>query len=275
VRDPLRRLVDRLARRLAVEVRRELRTHPIPDSRAQYATIATLTARHGYDSLASAELRVFSQNGEDGVIAEIFHRVGTTNRCFVEFGVEDGLECNTRFLSEVLGWSGVYFEPDPEAVHKLRRRLAPRTDVRVFNRAVTAENVNDLFSDAGVPPEPDLVSIDVDGQDYWIWQAMSARPRVLVVEYNSALDPDSRLVEPSGTPWHAEKTEYFGASLGAMESLGKAKGYRLIYADLAGVNLFFVRDDCEAEIDPPLRRGVNYGLHGARHRPGEGAYESV
>jgi hypothetical protein len=221
------------------------------------------------------ELRVFSQNGEDGVIAEMFDRIGTTNCCFVEFGVEDGLECNTRFLAEVLGWSGVYFEPDPGAVHKLRQRLAPRPDLRVVDRAVTAENVNVLFAQAGVPSEPDLISIDVDGQDYWIWKAMSARPRVLVIEYNSALDPEARLVETCGTPWQAEKTEYFGASLGAMESLGAAKGYRLVYADLAGVNLFFVRDDCNGEFGPPLRRGVNYWLHGTRHPPGDGPYESV
>ena len=275
VRAMLHRAVDRLARRFAYEVRVDARRNPPINVRERYAAIATLSARYGYASLSGAELSVFSQNGEDGVIAEIFSRIGSTNTFFVEFGVEDGLECNTRFLAEVLGWSGVYLEPDPTNFRKLAARLSARDDLVTVETAVSPSNVNRLFEISGVPDEPDLVSIDVDGQDYWIWQSMGARPRVLVIEYNSALDPDERLVEPLGTHWTTERSEHFGASLGALVALGRDKGYQLVHAELAGVNLFFVRDDLAEHFGPALRRGMNFGLAGVRHPPAAGPYVQV
>ena len=143
VRDPLRHLVDRLARRIAFEVRRG--EHP-PARREIYLAIAELRRRYGdVRDLTTSELSVFSQNGEDGVLAAIFERIGTTNRYFVEFGVEDGIECNTRFLVDVLGWSGLYLEPDDDAFARLAQRLGGRRDVTTTHAAVTPENVDELL----------------------------------------------------------------------------------------------------------------------------------
>src|SRR3974390_384214 len=110
MRDPVRRVADRVARRIAFEIRRT--ADPLPlQTREQYLAIALMRDRRQHDGdLSASELRVFSQNGEDGVLGEIFARIGADHRFFVEFGVEDGVECNTRFLAEVLGWSGVYIE---------------------------------------------------------------------------------------------------------------------------------------------------------------------
>lgn len=255
------RVVDRLGRNIANEIGkarvwRRISTDP-------YQAIARLASRYGYTALSAAEVRVFSQNGEDGVLAEIFSRIGTTNQFFVEFGVQDGLQCNTRFLMEVLGWSGVYFEPNPQTFSRLADRLANRADVLTFQETVTPENANAVFARVGVPTEPDLLSIDIDGQDYWVWEALDDyRPRVVIIEYNSKLPAEARLVETKGLAWEGV-TPFYGASLGALSALGDRMGYSLVHAELAGVNLFFVRKDVAQPFEiPPLRRGPNYFLRG-------------
>jgi hypothetical protein len=229
--------------------------------------ISLLASRYGYSGLSAAELKIFSQNGEDGVLAEVFSRIGTSNRFFVEFGASDGVECNTRFLMEVLGWSGLYIEPSAEKFARLSERLASRSDVQTIHGVVTPENVSSLFSAADVPSEPDLVSIDIDGQDYWVWQALVAyRPRVVVIEHNAKLGP-ARLVERRSLASDIDEFDTFkglaGASLQALRALGEQKGYTLVHVDLAGVNLFFVRDDLAGHFDEVvLPRGANFDLVG-------------
>jgi len=261
-RDPIRSLFDRLARRIAYEVHRP-RIFSAPHD--AYLAIATLRERHAgiRAALSASEMKVFSQNGEDGVIAEIFARIGTESRFFVEFGVEDGRECNTRFLADVLGWGGVYFEVDDRGFQLLKARMCNRTDIRVLQEMVTPENVNEVFAAASIPEEFDLLSIDIDGQDYWVWRALEGfRPRVLVIEHNSTLPLGELLVEPSG---HAgDGTDYWGASLSAMEALGESKGYRLVHTDLTGVNAFFVRSDLVAPFDEAVRHGQDPFLRGHR-----------
>jgi hypothetical protein len=241
-----------------------------------YASLGTLAERYATPAAQSPgdltrhELRVFSQNGEDGVICELLRRVGTETEYFVEFGAESGAEGNCVFLAEVLAWHGLFIEPSDQ-YDALERRWAGRPPVATARAFVTPENVGALFREHGVPESPDLVSIDIDGNDYWVWEAMETTPRVLVVEYNGNLDtgPDVRLVQPySDEAW--DRTDFFGASLGALESLGRRKGYRLVHTDLAGSNAFFVRDDLAGELpsgDLVPRRAANYRLGGRGHRP--------
>ena len=138
---------------------------------------------------------------------------------------------------------------------------------------VTPENVQELFAAARVPSEPAVMSIDVDGADYWIWEAIEDyRPRVLVVEYNSTLDPRRRLVQPADHEGGWDGSDYYGASLAAMLSLGERKGYRLAHAELSGVNAFFVREDlaegCMPEVAAVALRGApNYFQRGISHPP--------
>ncbi len=240
------------------------------DSRLVYDGVAELDRRHGYraESLSATELRVFSQNGEDGVLAEIFDRIGPGDRFFVEFGAEDGLEGNTRFLREVLGWRGAYIEADPDQHQRLTDRVDPLTCTVVCSM-VTPQNIESLLEQAGVPAAFDLLSIDIDGQDYYVWRAIERfRPRVVVIEYNAGLAPGRALVEPAGRgPW--DRTDHFGASIEALTALGRSKGYRFVHADLAGINAFFVADECAgpfADITVP-RRSPNYELRGLRHPP--------
>ena len=220
--------------------------------------------------LTGWERSVFSQFGEDGVIAELVRRVGATNRCFVEFGAETGLEGNCVLLASALGWSGLLIEADPEAARSLIWRYS--SDPGLGRRgAVSPENVEEHFRAAGVPEEPDLLSIDIDGIDWWIWRAIrSFRPRIVVVEYNGHLAREQALTIPA---YHRESwdgTAYYGASLTAYERLARAKGYRIVHTELNGNNAFYVRDDlCAAMPDDDVvpRRMTNLFLTGTVHRP--------
>lgn len=254
------------------------------DRRVTYLALAALAeryARHGpgrgggapADDLTRYELRVFSQNGEDGVIEEILGRVGHGTPSFVEFGVERGTEANCVFLADVLGWPGLFMEADPGTFAFLAGKYAHRPEVRTVQASVGPGNVDALIRGAGLPEEPAVLSIDVDGIDYWIWRATALRPRLVVIEYNAHLPPDAELVQPLEPPMAWDETDYFGASLGALRRLAAAKGYRLVHTDLAGVNAFFVRADLAGAFGPEERvpvRAPNFGLSGAGHPPHRG-----
>jgi hypothetical protein len=258
--------------------------HALQTERTLYMALAQLGERHravsespsastGAGPLTPFELRVFSQNGEDGVLAEILTRVGAGERHFVEFGVESGREGNCVYLADIADWRGLFMDSDAHAFAALQRKYRADERVRTDCAMVTPANVQQLFAAADVPPEPTVLSIDVDGSDYWIWEALEDyRPRVLVIEYNSALDTHKRLVQPAELEDGWDGTEYFGASLGAMRALGERKGYRLVHAELCGVNAFFVRQDlAEGRFpdveDVPLRGAPNYFQRGQGHPP--------
>ncbi len=260
------------------------------------------------------ERREYSQNGEDGIIAAIFAKIGTTNKYCVEFGVEDGLQCNCRYLLKHKSWKGLLMDggewpttvqtqqqdnqqqtetnstqhteweraaggeeegpvPRPCAERAGPTRRAEALDARrggtgpggagvgapvfslhlcndkggknhclgVHREFITAENIEPLFQKYGVPPEFDLLSIDIDGNDYWVWKAIEQfRPRVVVIEYNANKGPDASVTIPYDPAFRWDKSDYQGASLRALEKLGKEKGYTLVATDPCGVNAFFV-----------------------------------
>jgi hypothetical protein len=184
--------------------------------------------------LTRYEMRVFSQNGEDGILRAMFARLGPGGRYYVEFGVEDGRECNSRYLREAHGWTGLLMDGGHEdPAINLRREF------------VTAENVGDLFAKYGVPSEPDLLSIDIDGNDYYVWRALAPRwrARVVVAEYNAMCGPTARRSIAYEPAFRWSGTDYMGASLGALVAVAREFGYTLVACDSAGVNAFFVRDD--------------------------------
>ena len=216
------------------------------------------------------EYSVFSQNGEDGILCELLRQMGEGDHSFVEFGTETGIEGNCVYLAAVRGWSGLFMEGG-DAYEALARRWSGRDQVETRRAVITPDNINDLH-DGGVPDEPSIVSIDIDGNDYYVWQALRRRPRILITEYNASLplSPDVRLVQPPASGIAREGTDFFGASLGAMEALAAEKGYSLVHTELAGVNAFFVRDDLIGSLPmgPAVpRRAANYFLMGRSHRP--------
>jgi hypothetical protein len=192
--------------------------------------------------------KMFSQHGEDGILAEIFRRIGTTNRYFVEFGSSDGAENNTVFLFRQ-GWSGFWIDADTAAINTARERFHSEIagkKLTVTEAFITAENIEDLFRQAQVPEEFDLLSVDIDRNDYHVWEKIAHyRPRAVVIEYNAGVPPTMSLVVPY-EPMSGERAPFGngnGASLKALEELGARKGYSLVACDLCGVNAFFVRND--------------------------------
>jgi hypothetical protein len=226
--------------------------------------------------LAGFELKVFSQNGEDGVIAEIARRSGAPGQFFVEIGAGFGVENNCAALADLAGWSGLFIEAGEREFAALAHKYRPQPRVRVAQSLVTPENVDDLLSSYGAPAEPDVLTIDVDGSDYWIWEALERhRPRIVVIEYNGSLEPGRRLVQPRDSgPW--SETGFYGASIDALVSLGARKGYKLVHCDLTGNNAFFVRDDLPGSyLEDVPRRATNLWLAGVRHEPDSSGREYV
>jgi hypothetical protein len=193
--------------------------------------------RHGY--------KVYSQCDEDGIIEEIFKRIGPRSRTFIEFGVETGIECNTvKLLIE--GWKGLWIDGSAAHVAQIRNSL---TDfladgrLRVVESFVTAENINSLIEQGGFNGEIDLLSVDIDMNDYWVWKAIEiVKPRVVVIEYNGALRPPMSVVVPYDATRIWNGSNYFGASLEALTRLGREKGYRLVGCSFSGANAFFVHE---------------------------------
>ena len=191
--------------------------------------------------------KVWSQNDEDGILEEIFRRIGTPSRSFVEFGVSHGRECNTLKLL-VEGWRGLWMESDPAQCERIRRVFAAQIGdgrLELQQASVTAENINALLaaSKNASAGELDLLSIDIDGNDYHVLKALAARPRVLVVEYNGKYPPPIDLVIPYDPAHRWDGTDYAGNSLQAIANLAARKGYRLVGTNITGVNAFFVRRD--------------------------------
>src|SRR5206468_7822166 len=158
--------------------------------------------------------RVSSQNGEDGIIAELLRRIGHSGPgFFVEFGVETGVEANCVFLANALGWSGLLIEADAADFSRLEGRYRANPRVRTVQSFVTPENIEQILDQSGVPDEPEVFSIDIDSDDYYVWEQLNRRPKLLIIEYNGQLPVDATLVQKRGETWLA--TDYYGASLGA------------------------------------------------------------
>ncbi|HTP61158.1 MAG TPA: FkbM family methyltransferase [Burkholderiales bacterium] len=226
--------------------------------------------------------KVWSQNDEDGILQEIFRRIGATSRSFVEFGVSEGRECNTLKLL-VEGWSGLWIESAPTDCAFARRiHAAPLAEGRLelLESFVTAENIDRLISDARVASkgELDLLSIDIDGNDYHVLKAIrSVRPRVLVIEYNGKFPPPMDVVPPYDTERVWDGSDYGGASLQAIANLAARNGYRLVGTNITGVNAFFVRGDLVSDkfaagdvaaLYNPARNWITPGF-ASGHPPGE------
>ncbi len=191
--------------------------------------------------------KVYSQNDEDGIIHEIFLRIGTKSKTFIEIGVQDGLECNTHYLL-FQGWRGLWIEANENDYWKIQYKFYPpirEHRLRVINEFVTTENVNNIIVNSGINGEVDLLSIDIDGNDWHVLKEIdSINPRVIVTEYNGKFPPEIDWVMPYDEKWEWDKSDCHGASLWAFEKMLSDKGYRLVGTSILGTNAFFVRQDC-------------------------------
>ncbi|CAM4962162.1 unnamed protein product [Rotaria socialis] len=199
--------------------------------------ISTPVSSNWIKQFQQHDYKIFSQNGEDGVLLWIFANIGTIHQPprFVEFGVENGKQCNTRFLREHLGWQGLMMDANnADLTINLRREM------------ISPKNINDLLSKYETPTTIDLLSIDIDFDDYFVWksilQANRFHARVVVIEFNYEIPPnENRVVDPNRDSRRWTHTNFFGARILALAALGRAHGYTLVYGEKNAVNLFFVR----------------------------------
>jgi len=203
-----------------------------------------------------AEFRVFSQWGEDGLIQYLLDRVPLPNKIFVEFGVENYVESNTRYLAINNYWSGLVMDGSSANVDFIRRdTVSWACDITSVCAFIARENINELLESNGIRGDIGLLSVDIDGNDYWVWEAIQCiSPRIVICEYNSLFGPVARVTIPYDAGFTRDKAHYsrvyYGASIAALESLGRSKGYTLVGGNSAGNNVFFVRDDLTTGLKP-------------------------
>jgi hypothetical protein len=199
--------------------------------------------------LRKAEFQVFSQFGEDGIIQHLISKVPIEADVFVEFGVEDFTESNTRFLLVNDNWRGLVI--DGSDAHQRWLAAHPtgwRHDIEAITAFIDRDNINALIGDAGITGDIGVLSIDLDGNDLWILEAINVvQPRILITEYNATFGPEAAVSVPYDPGFvrsekHASSL-YWGASLAALAQAARDKGFSLVGSNLAGNNAFFVRDD--------------------------------
>jgi hypothetical protein len=201
------------------------------------------------ETLAEAEFSVFSQWGDDGIIQWLLRHIRFPNQTFIEFGVEDYRESNTRFLMMNNNWNGLVIDGSSRNIARITgSEYFWKYDLQALSAFITAENINELILKSGFDADVGILHIDLDGNDYWVWKAIHViSPIVVIVEYNSVFGPDRAITVPYDPMFQRTRAHpsnlYAGASLKALKLLADEKGYSFIGCNSAGNNAYFVRND--------------------------------
>jgi len=209
-------------------------------------------------SLRDHEFRVYSHAGEDGIIQFLVHSIDIPSRTFVEFGVEDYREANTRFLLQREGWRGLVMDGNEDNISAIRADpVYWNHDLTAVNAFVTRENIDRLLADNGFTGDLGLLSVDIDGNDYWVFEAITAvRPAIAVVEYNHRFGPARSVTIPYDPAFvrrrHDTSWLCTGASLAAIVGVANRKGMDFVGCNSFGNNAFLVRADLRPDWMPAL-----------------------
>lgn len=217
---------------------------------------AKLTSASPANHLQDTEFRVFSQWGDDGILQYLVRNLPITSRRFIEFGTEAYTEANTRFLLMHDNWSGLIIDGSENNMNLVKlSNLYWQYDLKAVAGFITKDNINQLFTDNGFTGGIGLLSIDIDGNDYWVWKAIHVVVAdIVVAEFNPVFGLERKITIPykhnfQRTAAHHSNL-YFGASLAALIDLGQEKGYRFVGTNLAGNNAYFVRQALLNEANP-------------------------
>ena len=221
--------------------------------------------------ISDAEFKVFSQFGDDGIIQYLVQQIGIPpdRQIFIEFGVQDYQESNTRFLLMNDNWRGLILDGDQANMDKVIQGSDYwRHDLTAVAAFIDRDNVNDLFIRHGFAGEIGLLSIDIDGNDYWVWERIeTVNPMIVVAEYNSTFGAHHAVTVPYNPTFQRNRAHYsnlyWGASLKALCLLAQRKGYAFVGSNSAGNNAYFVRLDRLADL---LSLDVKQGYVAARFR---------
>ena len=231
--------------------------------------IETNKVKKNIKTLDEVAFQVFSQWGEDGIIQYIISQIEIPNKIFIEFGVEKYTESNTRFLLLNNYWKGMVIDGDKKNIRFIKSDFIYwKYDITAYHNFISAENINVLLTNFTNCTDIGLLSIDIDGNDYWVWKAIdSIQPRIVICEYNASFGNTHKVTIPYFTDFSQTKAHYsnlyYGASLGALCYLAEKKGYDFIGTASEGVNAFFVRKDLSG---PFIKYNSTNGFHAATNR---------
>ena len=232
---------------------------------ARATMLAGITAADGRHadplSLTRAYAQIYSQNGEDGMTAEIFRRIGTRDRFFVEIGIENGLQCNTRLLLEA-GWRGVWLEGSEKKAQEASQYFRSFVDsgaLKIVLGMIGPQNIEAALDQLEVPARFDYLSLDIDQHTHSVWRAMKRQARVVCIEQNASIPPSMALEVPFDPAKFWDGSNWFGAGLKALELIGSAKAMHLVGSDMVGANAFFVTaDETEGRFRAPFTAETHY-----------------
>lgn len=200
-------------------------------------------------NIKKKEFKVFSQWGEDGIIDYLITNLDIENKTFIEFGVENYEESNTKFLLLNRNWKGFILDSSINNINSIKNSdLYWKYSLHAITAFINKENINNLLELSKFKKKVGLLSIDIDGNDYWVWQGIDTiEPSIVIIEYNSRLGIEKSYVVPYEKNFERKKANYsmiyYGASLKALVKLGKKKGYELVHCNEAGNNAFFVKKE--------------------------------
>jgi len=219
-------------------------------------------------TLRDVEFKVFSQWGEDGIIEWLVGALDLRENTFVEFGVENYREANTRFLAMNRNWRGLVMDGSADHMRALRdEEFSWRYDVKGVSAFITTENINSLLAEHGFSSGLGILSVDIDGNDYWVLEAIKPLDvSLLIVEYNPVFGDVHALTTPYAPAFGRFDLHYsglcFGASIVAIRGLAEARGYTFVGSCSNGINAFFVRNDLMGRIEGRIREFKAWpGLH--------------
>lgn len=204
--------------------------------------------QHTFSHLADASFNVFTYHGEDGILLYLLQQMKEVPPYFVDIGAGDCIKGNCTNLAVHYGWGGVFIDKNANQLSIGRHFYKPvkggGVDIRFINATIGMENINQVIKEAGLPDDIGLLSIDIDGNDYWLWKAIDTiRPRIVVIEAKVEFGFHNVIVPYGVENDHAGHKMYNGASVEAFRQLGFKKGYKLVGANRFGYNLFFVREN--------------------------------
>ena len=211
--------------------------------------LSALNESRNSTNLTDYEFKIFSQWGEDGIIQYLSKVVELRHKTFIEFGVESFMEANCRFLLMKDNWSGYVIDGSSSNIAKLKNSYFYwKYDVNAVDAFITKDNINDLLAKSCFDEDVGILSIDIDGNDYFILEAISAvRPRIIICEFNDVFGSVRKISVPYEPDFSRARKHYsnlyFGASLSALTFIANKKGYSLVGTNSSGCNAFFVRDD--------------------------------
>lgn len=209
----------------------------------------TLDRQSTSTSIREHEFQVYSQSGEDGIIQYLLNHVTISNTTFIEFGVERYTESNTRFLLTHNNWSGLVIDGSQSNIDFIRKdRLYWQQSLTAICAFIDKDNINQLIAGNGFTGQVGLLSVDIDGNDYWVWDAIDCiDPMIVVCEYNSLFGPTRKVTVPYDKNFVRSMAHYscvyYGASIAALTHLAEKKGYVLVGSNSRGNNVFFVKSE--------------------------------